>query len=62
MKNSEHSSSDIANAAPDQRIEMVGENIMLYVKCFGENTAAGVRIDNTYIANFIETLCNELGY
>ena len=62
LKNNEHSSTDIANAAPDNRIELLGENIMLYVKCFGENTVAGARIDNSYIANFIETLCNDLGY
>lgn len=62
LKSNEHSSTDIANASSEDRIELVAENIMLYVKCFGENTAEGVRIDNAYIADFIATLCNALGY
>lgn len=57
----EHSANDISNAG-DTRISLLGENIMMYVKHFGESNSAGEVIDNNYIANFIEDLCSQLGY
>lgn len=62
LKANEHSCTDIKNAADGDRIKLVAENIMLYVKHFGENNATGVPIDNNYIAEFTEKLCDELGY
>ena len=62
LKANEHSCTDIKNAADEDRIKLVAENIMLYVKHFGENNATGVPIDNNYIAEFTEKLCDELGY
>lgn len=61
LKLLEHSKADI-HAEGDDRIKMLGENIMLYVKHFGENNSSGVPIDNNYIANALEELCNELGF
>lgn len=62
LKGNEHSCSDIAMATGADRIKLVGENIMLFVKHFGENTSTGTLIDNKYVADFIEELCNQLGY
>lgn len=58
----EHSTSDIAAATAGDRITLLGENIMMFVKYFGENNSVGSVIDNNYIASFIEDLCNKLGY
>jgi hypothetical protein len=58
----EHSIDAIKSATGDERIEMLGENIMMFIKHFGEPNALGKTIDNEYIADFIEALCNALGY
>ncbi len=62
LKALEHTKTDIHAATDRDRIKMLGENIMLYVKHFGEENASGVVIDNAYIANAIEDLCAELGF
>lgn len=62
LKGNEHSCTDIRTASEADRIKMVAENIMLFVKHFGESNAAGALIDNNYIAEFIENLCDALGY
>lgn len=62
IKGEEHSCAEIVAAAGADRVRLLGENIMIYVKYFGENNGAGARIDNSYIADFIEELCDQLGY
>ena len=60
--NNENSIVDISTSTGNDRIKKLGENIMLFVKHFGENNAASTIINNNYIADFIEDLCNQLGY
>ena len=63
LKAMEHDAVQLAAATPQDRITMLGENIMLYIKCFGEMNGAGVeKIDNQYIADAIENLSTRLGY
>lgn len=62
LKSSEHSCAEIAAAAGNDRVRLLAENMMLYVKHFGENNMSGVCINNSYIADFTEDLCNRLGY
>lgn len=58
----EHSCEEIAAAEGNERVSLLAENIMLYVKHFGENNENGERIDNAYVARFIESLCDQLGW
>ncbi|MCM1263243.1 MAG: AAA family ATPase [Butyrivibrio sp.] len=60
--NNENSIADISAAAGDDRIKKLGENIMLFIKYFGEHNAKGEIIDNKYISDFIEKLCDALNY
>lgn len=63
LKSIEHTPSEILTAGHADRPKMLGENIMLYVKHFGEKNGAGVKtIDNEYIAQAIEDVCTTLGY
>lgn len=62
LKSIEHTCADIVAATGADRVKLLGENIMAYVKHFGENNMSGVCINNSYIADFIEELCNQLGY
>lgn len=50
--------------APDraQQLEMLSDNLMLYVKEFGARTKNGEVIDNAYIGGWIEKLCSECHY
>lgn len=57
-----HSADDIKAAVPEDRKRLMGENIMLYLKCFDEQDSSGKIIDNDYIASDIEDICNLLGY
>ena len=47
---------------PDMRNSMIGDNIMLYAKEFGNKNRAGAVIDNQYIGEFVESLTREFGY
>lgn len=53
----EHSVNEIY-AAPDrdEQIKLISENIMLYIKEFGNVNANGDTINNEYISNFVEEL------
>jgi len=62
LKSLEHTVEDIYTAKCEDKKKMLGENIMLYVKHFGEKNAAGVIMDNKYIANVLEKLCTKLGF
>ena len=54
---------EIANAVTtDDRIEKLSENIMLYVKEFGNLNKSNEIIDNMYIAKFIDELRKDMGY
>ncbi len=56
----EHSAAEI-HAVPsgDEQITMLSENIMLYIKEFGNTNKSNVLIDNDYIGRFIEDLKRE---
>ena len=59
----EHSESEIHAAADgDEQISMLSENIMMFVKEFGNLNKSNVQIDNAYIGAFIERLQQEFGY
>lgn len=53
---------DISSITGENRVKNLAENIMIYVKHFGEKDINGNIIDNNYIANFIEQLCEKLKY
>ncbi len=59
----EHSPAEIY-AAPsgDEQIEMLSENLMMYVKEFGNFNKSNVLIDNSYIGTFIDALRREFSY
>jgi len=60
---SEHTVSEIKGAATgDEQIEMLSENLMLYVKEFGNLNKSNVTIDNSYIGKFIDDLRKEFKY
>ena len=46
----------------DERIEMLSENIMMYVKEFGNLNKSNIVIDNAYIGNFIDILIKVFDY
>lgn len=59
----EHSVHEIATAVTtDDRIEKLSENIMLYVKEFGNLNKSNEIIDNVYIAKFIDELRKDMGF
>lgn len=59
----EHSVNEIVTAGTtDDRVEMLSENIMLYVKEFGNLNKSNELIDNQYIAKFIDDLRKNMGY
>lgn len=59
----EHTPAEIhAASSGDEQIQLLGENIMMYVKEFGNMNKSNVVIDNQYIGTFIETLRKEFGY
>ena len=43
-------------------VSLLSENIMLYVKEFGNLTKSNAIIDNAYIGKFIDDLRKEFGY
>lgn len=59
----EHSPSEIHSAAgEDAQVELLSENIMLYIKEFGNLTKSNATIDNAYIGKFVDDLRKEFGY
>lgn len=59
----EHTAAEIhAAASGDEQIEMLSENIMMYVKEFGNLNKSNVLIDNAYIGTFIEELRREFNF
>lgn len=59
----EHSAAEIHSATSgDEQIDMLSENLMLYVKEFGNLNKSNVIIDNSYIGIFIDELRKEFGY
>lgn len=59
----EHSPAEI-HAAPsgDEQIEMLSENLMMYIKEFGNLNKSNVLIDNSYIGSFIDDLRKEFSF
>ena len=59
----EHSIEEICNA-PDAiaRYKMLGDNIMVYAKEYGNTCKFGSVIDNAYVGTFVETLREKLNY
>ena len=59
----EHTVSDIHLAQTDEeKISMLAENIMIYVKEFGNLNKSNSIIDNNYIGSFIDDLRKEFSY
>lgn len=59
----EHTVAEIHSAASgDDQIEMLSENIMLYVKEFGNLNKSNILIDNVYIGKFIDDLKKEFSF
>lgn len=59
----EHVVSEIHSAGSgEEQIELLSENIMLYVKEFGNLTKSNATIDNEYIGKFLDDLRKEFGY
>jgi hypothetical protein len=59
----EHTAAEIHAAADrDAQIGLLSENLMLYIKKFGDENKAGKLINNEYITCFAETLRAEFGY
>lgn len=59
----EHTASEIHSATSgDEQITMLSENIMLYVKEFGNLNKSNAIIDNAYIGAFIDNLRREFSY
>ena len=59
----EHSPSEIHSAlSGDEQIIFLSENIMLYIKEFGNLTKSNAVIDNAYIGKFVDDLRKEFGY
>lgn len=60
---SEHTVTEIHFAATgDEQIELLSENLMLYVKEFGNLNKSNITIDNEYIGKFIDNLRKEFNY
>jgi hypothetical protein len=59
----EHTATEIHTVADrDAQIRLLSENLMLYIKEFGDENADGEIINNEYIARFVENLRAEFGY
>ena len=59
----EHTAAEIHSAASgDEQIKMLSENIMMYVKEFGNLNKSNILIDNTYIGAFIDELKREFNF
>lgn len=59
----EHSPLEIRCAGSgEEQICLLSENIMLYVKEFGNLTKSNATIDNAYIGKFVDDLRREFGY
>ncbi|MCM1037983.1 MAG: AAA family ATPase [Ruminococcus sp.] len=59
----EHLPSEIHSAgSEDEQVALLSENVMLYIKEFGNLTKLNVIIDNEYIGKFIDDLCKEFKY
>jgi hypothetical protein len=58
----EHSVHDIASSTAEKRVDMLSEEVMLIIKCFGEMDSSGNIIDNQYAAKYIDDLCKQLGW
>lgn len=60
---SEHTVVEIHSAPTgDEQIELLSENLMLYIKEFGNLNKSNVIIDNEYIGKFIDDLRKEFNY
>ena len=59
----EHTAEEI-HTAPDRdsQLGLLSENLMLYIKEFGNRNRDGEIIGNEYISNFVEELRTEFGY
>lgn len=62
LSNLEHSTQSIAAASIDDRATLLSQQIMMFVKYFGDKDSSSIEIDNQYIADYIEDLCAKLGY
>lgn len=63
LKSLEHTPAEIRDAADrSEMVRFISDNIMFYAKEFGNTTKLGNRIDNYYIATFIEMVQREIGY
>lgn len=59
----EHTVAEIHSAATgDEQVALLSENIMLYIKEFGNLNKSNVTIDNEYIGKFIDDLRKEFSY
>lgn len=59
----EHTAAEIHNSiSGEEQIVFLSENIMLYVKEFGNLNKSNRTIDNNYIGEFIDGLCKEFKY
>lgn len=59
----EHTPAEIKGAADREgQVQLLSDNIMIFIKEFGNPGKSGQRIDNEYIGSFIENLCTEFGY
>lgn len=59
----EHTPSEIKSAeSGEEQIDLLCENLMLYVNDFGNLNKSNVVIDNDYIGKFIDDLRKEFGY
>lgn len=59
----EHSINDISNVTRyEEKVKLLSEEVMLFIKYFGEKDSANNEINNQYIADYIENLCNQLHY
>ena len=59
----EHSVVQIVAAADyEEKTKLFAEEIMLFIKHFGEKDSSLRVMDNQYIADYIEDLCNQMGY
>ncbi len=63
LRTIEHTSLEIKDAANrSERVRFLSENIMLYIKEFGNFNKNNVRIDNEYIGGFIADVRVKLGF
>lgn len=59
----EHSPAEIFDAGSgEEQVTLLSENIMLYVKEFGNLTKSNATIDNEYVGKFIDELRKEFSY